>query len=63
MRQPLSRQYYLTPEDASRLLVESFESLVQTQDDLGIDLLLEAIKDGNRKNRYALAGLLIRAAN
>ncbi len=55
--------YELTPHDASRLLVETFESLVQTQNEEGINLLLSAIKNGNRKNRYALAGLLIRAAN
>lgn len=56
-------KYQLTPHDASRLLVETFESLVQTQNEEGIDLLLSAIKNGNRHNRYALAGLLIRATN
>ncbi len=55
--------YQLTTEDTSRLLVESFEALVQTRDEQGLDLLIEAIRDGNVKNRFALAGLLIRAAN
>lgn len=56
-------QYQLTPQETSRLLVDSYESLVQQQDEEGIALILEAIKSGNRKNRYALAGLLIRATN
>ncbi|MGA8163668.1 MAG: HEAT repeat domain-containing protein [Waddliaceae bacterium] len=55
--------YQLTPQDTSLLLVEAFESLVQTQDQEGINLLLEAIHHGNEKNRYALAGLLMRAAH
>lgn len=53
--------YQLTPEDTSRLLIESFEAFVQTHDDKGIDILLEAIQNGNSNNKYALAGLLMRA--
>ncbi|NGX43186.1 MAG: hypothetical protein K940chlam7_01477 [Chlamydiae bacterium] len=56
-------KYQLTPQETSRLLVEAFESLIQTQDENAIDILLHAIQYGNRKNRYALAGLLIRATN
>jgi HEAT repeat protein len=56
-------KYQLMPEDASRLLVESFEALVQTQDEKSIDILLNAIRYGNNNNRYALAGLLMRAAH
>lgn len=63
MRSANASQYQLTPQETSRLLVETYESLVQLQDEEGIALILEAIKSGNRKNRYALAGLLIRAAN
>lgn len=63
MRNNEPSRYLLTPEETSRLLVEAFESLVQTQDDKAIDILLHAIQYGNRKNRYALAGLLIRATN
>ncbi len=54
-------RYQLTPEDTSRLLIESFEAFVQTHDDKGIDILLEAIQNGNSNNKYALAGLLMRA--
>ena len=63
MRAGYTQQYQLTPQETSRLLVETYESLVQQQDEEGITLILDAIKSGNRKNRYALAGLLIRATN
>lgn len=51
--------YQLTPQETSRLLVDSFEAFAATQDDKGVDVILEAIRNGNPKNRYALAGLLI----
>lgn len=51
----------LTPEDTSRLLIEAFEAFASKQDEPGILILIEAIQHGNSKNRYALAGLLIRA--
>ncbi|MCB1111069.1 MAG: HEAT repeat domain-containing protein [Chlamydiales bacterium] len=53
--------YHLTPQETSRLLVESFESIAKAQDSHGIDILIEAIRNGNPKNRYALAGLLMHA--
>jgi HEAT repeat protein len=55
-------KYELTPEETSRLLVDTFEAFARVQNDKGIDVLLEAIANGNEKNKYALAGLLIRAA-
>jgi HEAT repeat protein len=54
--------YQITPHETSRLLVETFEALTRKQDNDGINCLLEAIKNGNNKNKYALAGLLIRAS-
>jgi HEAT repeat protein len=60
-KRPFKVQYQMTLEEVSRLLVESFESFVQTQDDRGIGILLQAIRDGNKNNKYILAGLLIRA--
>ncbi|MBA3237607.1 MAG: HEAT repeat domain-containing protein [Parachlamydiaceae bacterium] len=53
--------HQITPHETSRLLVETFEALTTKQDKHGINCLLEAIKNGNSKNKYALAGLLIRA--
>jgi HEAT repeat protein len=52
----------ILPHENSRLLVETFEAFTQRQDDQGINILIEAIKSGFQKNRYALAGLLLRAA-
>lgn len=57
-----SGPHQLTPQERSRLLIESFETLAENQDDWGINVLLNAICNGNSANKYALAGLLIRAA-
>ena len=42
-------------------MIESFEALAEKHDPQGIDLILAAIQSGHPKNRYALAGLLIKA--
>lgn len=63
LRKQEASHYQLYPEDASRLLVESFEALVQNQDSSALDILLNAIRYGNNTNRYALAGLLMRTAH
>ena len=55
-----SSPHELTPEDSSRLLIESYQTLSEKQQDSSIEVLLEAIRDGNPKNRYVLAGLLLR---
>ena len=54
-------QFQLTPEETSRLLVEAYVTLADQHDPQGIDLLLNAILEGNQKNRYALAGLLLKS--
>lgn len=53
--------YCLTEKESSQLLIDSFTALAAQKDDKSISLLLNAIKSGNPKNRYVLAGLLIRA--
>lgn len=52
-------QYELTPEESTRLLLESYQALADRHDEKGIEILLRGIKEGHPKNRYALAGLLI----
>lgn len=52
--------FELTPEESSNLLIQSYEALADRHDEKGIDLLLDAIRDGHPTNRYVLAGLLIR---
>jgi len=54
--------YQITPHETSRLLVDSYEAFAQRQDDEGINALLNAVRFGNSKNKYALAGLLMRAS-
>lgn len=51
----------LTPEETSRLLVEAFQAFTVKQDEQGLEALLDAIENGHAKNKYALAGLLLRA--
>jgi len=53
--------YHLTPQETSRLLVESFESLAQARDQDSLHVLVDAIQYGNEKNSFALSGLLLRA--
>jgi len=53
--------YELTPEDSSRLLIEVFEALAERQHESSIDILLDTMLNGNPKNRYVLAGLLLRS--
>lgn len=55
------KDYQLTPEETSRLLIGIFEAFTVNQDHEGIEALMEAIQNGHAKNRYALAGLLLRA--
>lgn len=59
--EPNQNNYTLTPVETSRLLVEAFESFAVHQDKLGVELLIEVIANGHQKNKYALAGILLRA--
>jgi HEAT repeat protein len=57
---PFSHPHELTPQETSLFLVDVCETLASTQNEKGIEALLYAIAYGNPKNRYALAGLLMR---
>lgn len=57
----LSDEYQLTPEENSSLLIEVYETLVQKQHAAAIDVLLEAISDGNPRNKAVLSAILIHA--
>jgi HEAT repeat protein len=52
--------YELTPEELSRFLLEGCEALAHRQCPESIDLILEMIEKGNPKNRFALAGFLLK---
>lgn len=53
--------YSMTPQDTSRLFIEALTALANQKDPEAIDALLNSMCHGNPKNRYALAGLLVRA--
>lgn len=61
LREIHEKSFELTPQETSRLLVETFEAFASARDDRGIDLLISVIESGNPKNKYALIGLLMRA--
>ncbi len=51
----------LSPEEISGLFIESFHALATNHDPDGIEFLLESLRDGHSKNRYAFAGLLLKS--
>lgn len=53
--------YTLTPEETSRLLIDTCLAIANRRDEKSISFLLEAIQEGNPENRYALMGLIMRA--
>ena len=55
-----SGPHVLTPEEASSFLIEALETLASKQNQAGIEILVHTMAYGNPKNRYALAGLLLR---
>lgn len=68
LRPPLPLKYRLeqtdfslTPDETSRLLIESFLAIASQRNEKSIDFLLKAIQLGNPQNRFALMGLLMRA--
>lgn len=53
--------FELTPEEHSRLLIESYQTLALEHEESSIEILLDGLKTGHHKNRPVLAGLLIQA--
>jgi len=56
-------KYDLDTDEKSRLLIDVYLSLASKQDEMSIYSVLDAMKKGNPKNRYVLAGLLILACS
>jgi hypothetical protein len=54
-------RFELTPEEHSRLLLESCDALARRKDIDSIDQILIALKNGHPDNRPALAGILLSA--
>ncbi|MFA6118976.1 MAG: HEAT repeat domain-containing protein [Parachlamydiales bacterium] len=53
--------YSLTKEETTRLLLDMYVAVASKQDKSSLKLIIDSIKRTNPKNRYALAGMLIRA--
>lgn len=60
-RKDAASHFTLTPKETSRLLIETYAALAESHDLSGIDQLLTAMRLGHKKNRFALAGLLLKA--
>jgi hypothetical protein len=62
--QPRARgltSYKMSPEETCRLFVESATALASEKDSKALEALLIAMSQGNPLNRYAIAGLVLRA--
>jgi HEAT repeat protein len=53
--------FELTPEESSQLLIESYLALALRQEEDGIEIIISHLANLNSKNKYALAGILIKA--
>ncbi len=60
---PASSPFEITPEENARLLLEAYLSIAEKQDPEGLKILLNRLNKTSLKNRYILAGILIRAAD
>ncbi|MBN2479315.1 MAG: HEAT repeat domain-containing protein [Parachlamydiales bacterium] len=57
----VSNIYTLTKEESSRLLIDMYTALASKQNEQSLSIIVDSIRKTNPKNRYALAGILIRA--
>lgn len=62
LREHVACKHSLTPQESSRLFIAAVEALGNKHDEQGLSVLLDLIRNGNPKNRCALAGLLMRAS-
>jgi hypothetical protein len=53
--------YKLTTEQSARLFLESLLAIAQEKETSSLHALLSLIHQGNKSNRYAIAGLILRA--
>lgn len=53
--------YKLTPEEKSALFLEALESIAVRHEENSTSFILKTIRDGHYKNRFALAGMLLKS--
>ncbi|MCH9633827.1 MAG: hypothetical protein S4CHLAM7_05610 [Chlamydiae bacterium] len=56
-----SSKFELTAEEKSQLLIQSYLAIALRQEEGGIEMILSHLDAQNSKNKYALAGILIKA--
>lgn len=53
--------YELTPQESAKLLVEAFEVLSEKEQEKSLDLFLRVLKEGHKKNRFVIAGFILKS--
>lgn len=53
-------RYQITPNERSRLLIESLQLIAERHEEKGIDLFLTLLEKGDDKNKPLIAGLLLK---
>lgn len=53
--------YELTPQESARLLIESLEVLSEKEQKESLDLLLKVLREGHKKNRFVIAGFILKS--
>lgn len=61
-RKKLIDPFEINPLEKSDLLLESYITIAQKQDEEGIEVILDSLTQNNLKNKYAIAGLLMLAS-
>ena len=51
--------FQLSAKEKSQFLIDAYLTISATHSDIAIDLLVEGLLDGAKKNRAILAGLLL----
>ena len=54
-------KYELTPQEKSSLFISTLQAFLENDPDEAIQILLQLLESSPQKNRYVLAGILLRA--
>lgn len=58
---PSHSPYELTPEETSRLIIETCSALADSHNEQSVEILLQTLSHAKSQNQFALAGLILRA--
>jgi HEAT repeat protein len=57
----IDTSFELTPQESSSLLIQAYQVLAEKHDEQSIEIILDAMRDGEVKNLPIMAGILLRA--